>query len=700
VAPSAPLTSSAPQIATPSTPEASGQDFVQDDAGDGLVDLWGHIYGEQAGVLCLVRASREPGEKSTTFEHEYFSWPGQAEQAAAWVATTAAEGYDVYHGAHLYTVADRGKQNAAPVAALWTDDDGAPPLGDVPPTARVETSPGSTQSYYRLTEPVDAELAEQLTRRLTYAMGADVGGWGLAKLLRPPGTQNHKYPETPPVRLVQINPEAAYDPAVLAMALPPLPELAQANPNGRGSVTTRVELPDDLPVVDVSSLHVSGQILELIEKGVPMGERSQAVRRVECALIKSGYDDPTIASVLLDHGNGISDKPLECGRQWVADDIERARGFMRDLYGDEFARPSQDPPPAVQLDYAPPAAVQAPSEPQGFLTLADLTVPSHQEQKDWILPGYIARQSLTMLAGAAGVGKGAWLFALARAAEAGDPFLERPVPTTPMVLLTEESPPELRAKAGLVGLRSYAHCIITVNVAPGSTWEEYIDHAARIAVERGLQLLVIDSFTFWARLEADQENDAAAITARLRYLRQVAIQDNLAVVIIHHTGRGGGIRGSTAFEEQCSVVFKFRKRPAKEGGRPTQRVLQMVKSRFAETPAELVIDFNPTTGRYDVAGHSPSVSGAVGRGQPDVLPGGSAEPSTGDVPRSKQDRFWLVIPLEESGALDEKALRVRYQQRWNEPISHGTASGCLDRWVTAERVQQQGSYPARFWRHP
>ena len=43
------------------------------------------------------------------------------------------------------------------------------------------------------------------------------------------------------------------------------------------------------------------------------------------ALIKSKYDDATIAGVLLDLDNGISEKPRERGRRWVLQEIDRAR---------------------------------------------------------------------------------------------------------------------------------------------------------------------------------------------------------------------------------------------------------------------------------------------------------------------------------------------------------------------------------------
>jgi hypothetical protein len=43
------------------------------------------------------------------------------------------------------------------------------------------------------------------------------------------------------------------------------------------------------------------------------------------ALIGAGYDDATIAGILLDARYGISAKPRQHGRRWLACEIARAR---------------------------------------------------------------------------------------------------------------------------------------------------------------------------------------------------------------------------------------------------------------------------------------------------------------------------------------------------------------------------------------
>lgn len=75
--------------------------------------------------------------------------------------------------------------------------------------------------------------------------------------------------------------------------------------------------------VNVDELNIHNTFKELIKYGVDRGGRSTAVYAVILALVEAGYDVDTIASVLLDSNNGISEKPLEQGEAWTSADIGR-----------------------------------------------------------------------------------------------------------------------------------------------------------------------------------------------------------------------------------------------------------------------------------------------------------------------------------------------------------------------------------------
>jgi hypothetical protein len=79
--------------------------------------------------------------------------------------------------------------------------------------------------------------------------------------------------------------------------------------------------------VNVDALAVSPRMRRVIAEGggPTYPSRSEALHAVTLALIGSGYTDNIIAGILLDDRNGISAKPRQKGRRWLAHEIARAR---------------------------------------------------------------------------------------------------------------------------------------------------------------------------------------------------------------------------------------------------------------------------------------------------------------------------------------------------------------------------------------
>jgi len=187
-------------------------------------DLWYHIYGDERGILALGYA--EPAADAA-FHHQYFDYPVRTEQAAERARELSEGGFNVWHCAHLLTAKRRVKENAAVITALYVDGDGAQVPPNLPqPTAVVKSSPGREQFYWRLSMPVPPEIGEGLNRRLAYALGADKSGWDLTQLLRPPGTKNRKYPDTPAVEVEELE-KIAHDAGDLDRLLPQLPKVSR-----------------------------------------------------------------------------------------------------------------------------------------------------------------------------------------------------------------------------------------------------------------------------------------------------------------------------------------------------------------------------------------------------------------------------------------------------------------------------------------
>ena len=113
-------------------------------------------------------------------------------------------------------------------------------------------------------------------------------------------------------------------------------------------------------------------------------------------------------------------------------------------------------------------------------------------------------------AGKPKVGKSTLALALVRAirSDAGT-FLGRRVRQTNVVYLSEEGGSTLLHKlpADDPGL----HILTRDNAYPRPSWPELISAAVDRALAVGAELLVVDTFPYWAALAAEREKDAGAV---------------------------------------------------------------------------------------------------------------------------------------------------------------------------------------------
>jgi hypothetical protein len=273
-----------------------------------------HIYGDLIGIVALFSGERtEPGSRNlTNCQSAYFQYPEERAYAEHFCLGHTSEGRELYFCAHLLSRRRRIKANAAPLLALYDDGDGAT-IGDgIPePTAVVQSSPGREQFYWRLVSPMPPQEAELLNRRIAYAMGADESGWDLTQLLRVPDTQNHKYAETPIVKIVTLR-EKLCDPEELCAMLPPLPEMKPKSAD-------RSRRPRHV-IQDVELSRLSARIRDLIVHGNRREylSRSEADFAACVAMFGAGYTEAEVWAVMTDPANGISEKFFEKGRHGEA----------------------------------------------------------------------------------------------------------------------------------------------------------------------------------------------------------------------------------------------------------------------------------------------------------------------------------------------------------------------------------------------
>lgn len=103
------------------------------------------------------------------------------------------ENYDYYFSPLTFDGARKNANVVEPIRVLYADLDESHPATVSPrPTIAWETSPGMYQAVWLVNEYMTRAFFEQINKRLTYATGADKGGWHPSKVLRVPGSINWK----------------------------------------------------------------------------------------------------------------------------------------------------------------------------------------------------------------------------------------------------------------------------------------------------------------------------------------------------------------------------------------------------------------------------------------------------------------------------------------------------------------------------
>ncbi len=227
-------------------------------------------------------------------------------------------------------------------------------------------------------------------------------------------------------------------------------------------------------------------------------------------------------------------------------------------------------------------------------------------------------------------GKTTFEMFMIRAILDGRPFLGRPTAAGPVVFLTEQAGPSLRAGLARADLAERDDLVILRWAdAQGATWREIVDSAIATCERIGSRVLFVDTLPQFARIRGDAENDAGAALAAIEPL-QTAAAGGLAVFVVRHERKGGGdvgdsARGSSAFTGAVDVVLRLG-RPDNPP-RPTIRNLSTL-SRFDDTPPELVIEL--TDEGYVSLGDQADVAFAEARAAildvvPDAPAGGLTE---------------------------------------------------------------------------
>jgi hypothetical protein len=325
-----------------------------------------------------------------------------------------------------------------------------------------------------------------------------------------------------------------------------------------------------------------------------------------------------------------------------ADELRDALGAPGGLSAEELiaADPGAQSKASAEVEPLPPEAVgdSGGAEAMPWRWADELTANALPEPH-WVFEGYLSPGTKAMLAGLPKAGKTTLVAALIKAvASEVSSFLGRRINGGPVLLVSEEGDGTLAPKlrelpAGRVRVLSRDSCW------PKPSWSELIADATREALSVGAVLLVIDSVSFWAALEAEREKDPGAAQAIMDVVDQ-ACRAGLAVLLIHHQRKapgdhGTGIRGSGALAGAVDVVIEY-ERLGEEAPRSQRRLVAL--SRWPQTPDVLVIDYDRQDGTWRVVGE------AEGRAGSDLL--------------GIRERLLSFVPTEPPGATEDELVTL------------------------------------------
>lgn len=155
--------------------------------------------------------------------------PAQRTSDAADLIARLATRTDVYVGVALRDGGgDGGKQSISGSHLLYIDRDHSRTQQQLarfqcPPTMEVASgTPGHRHLYWQLDERAPSEQVESANCRIARLLDGDPACVDVARILRPPGTLNHKHDPPTRVSLLAHRPDARYTLTELLSVLPPI----------------------------------------------------------------------------------------------------------------------------------------------------------------------------------------------------------------------------------------------------------------------------------------------------------------------------------------------------------------------------------------------------------------------------------------------------------------------------------------------
>ena len=323
------------------------------------------IWKKQPGKFFCISTKSASGKWTET----WFS-RGEFHKVAGFINDNLDK--DVYFCPQGFTRQTRQKEYACAPKLLWADLDAANPEDVVVrPTIALESSPRRYVGFWE----TDKVTEEELNRRLSYSISADISGWDWTQVLRVPNTKNYKYHTMPRVRILWTD-GPTYTVERLNKIIPKVKKKDREEINeDAGELYKKYEK------------KMSRRLRKELLNGKPIaGTRSEMIWWLQNELIEIGLSREEVFTLIwASPWNKFKER--RDGEDQLWRDLDKA---LDQHFTGRSSKKKDDDDEDDEFEFNP--------LPQ---SMADVAI----KNIDWLIPGLVARGEITIVEGDPGLGK-------------------------------------------------------------------------------------------------------------------------------------------------------------------------------------------------------------------------------------------------------------------------------------------------------
>jgi archaellum biogenesis ATPase FlaH len=219
-------------------------------------------------------------------------------------------------------------------------------------------------------------------------------------------------------------------------------------------------------------------------------------------------------------------------------------------------------------------------------------------ERSWLVAGYIPVGTVIGLIAGGGSGKTLLTYDLIKAIATGTNWNGfRATQTKVLIVQTDEQFLDTKER---LEIANYEEAISAGTVFLLEKWQfTQFRRLAKFIKEHNIGFCAIDSFTSTNRRSNGEEKDSSYASC-IYDLRDLASETKCTFLILHHTNRAGGSRGTTAFEDNVSETWFLKVPEPSANLSPEHRILQIKKSRSScNGTFKILLDVNDYSWKHE-----------------------------------------------------------------------------------------------------